>query len=941
MAMNSLGLGFVFTARDMATATMTKVEGKLKKLDTTSKDVEASFKKQAGRALGGVALAAGGALALGGAFNLAGQFGQFEQGLAKVGAITRASSSDLEQLRSAAIDAGLSTQFSPTEALQGLEELGLRGFTTGESMNALTGALDLAAGGSIGVGQAAATTAAALRVFGLDASKATESTDKLLKISNLTAIAAGDLELMLGTVARGAGATKQGFDEMLISMGLVKNTGVDASVAASAVSSALQFVASNRSKFEELGVSVTDANGNFRDFIDIVQDTNAQLSNKFPNAADKTSQALDLFGRFGVAAFQAVSSQLDSGIKDTKGNLLVGADAVAYLRNEMEGAAGTAAKFREALLDTFEGQKTLIQGSLQTLGVLAGEAFASSFKGVVSAFNQGVVTLVQVIKNTPAPIKKMLGLLFILTATIAILTGLVIAAVASFTLIKIAVVAFAGPLLAVAGTLAAVAAAGAVLTAGIKILGQAFRENIGGFGDTINKTFSKVRLFFDAVNQLTTGDGKLRGDVLTKLLDPANKSILVLVQRFQQARYRVQRFFDGIRDGYNLVMQSAGPTFAALGDAVRELFAAFGFGDKAMNRLTSSSEDYRLSGARIGMVIGELARLFVGGLTVAVRMATGAIQAMKITWAILSTIVQYTLVPAFAAFMAVLGPLLLLIANVTDAGNGQSFMWIRISHIIGAAIGLFVVYRTVMLAARIAMLAYRAAMMLAAVAQGAFSAVVSAGALAFLGPAGLVVALGAVVYGLTRWIDNLTGATDALADFFGWVTGSTKELNELDDAYRKTLKTRYKARAYDSLAEAAKDANMSTEAYASQRAKKIAGEQTAKALGLSESEIKRRLLEGEDPYKELAKKAVPPAAAADGQVAAATGEANKAKAQAQLQGDATAAALERVQGGGGKPIQLNVTTKLGDQEIANLNKLVANAEAAANFQVDALPLGDF
>ena len=90
----------------------------------------------------------------------------------------------------------------------------------------------------ISVDQSTATVSAALKAFGLEVDQAGITTDKLLRITNLTSLQAGDLQLALGTVARGASATKQSLTEMLPAMGLVKNTGVDVSVAASSVSSA-------------------------------------------------------------------------------------------------------------------------------------------------------------------------------------------------------------------------------------------------------------------------------------------------------------------------------------------------------------------------------------------------------------------------------------------------------------------------------------------------------------------------------------------------------------------------------------------------------------------------------------------------------------------------------------------------------------------------------
>jgi len=98
MALNSLGLGFIFTAKDLATGTMRKVEGRFSRLDATTSAASKSFTKNVGTMVAGLGIMTAGAIGVGTAFNLAGKYGTFEKGLAKVGAITRATESDLARL---------------------------------------------------------------------------------------------------------------------------------------------------------------------------------------------------------------------------------------------------------------------------------------------------------------------------------------------------------------------------------------------------------------------------------------------------------------------------------------------------------------------------------------------------------------------------------------------------------------------------------------------------------------------------------------------------------------------------------------------------------------------------------------------------------------------------------------------------------------------------
>ena len=85
MGLNNLGLGFVFTARDLASAKMTRLERRFTSLDDR---VTAGTNRMTGafRQLGvGLAVFTAGAVAVAGALSLANAAGRFEQGLARVG----------------------------------------------------------------------------------------------------------------------------------------------------------------------------------------------------------------------------------------------------------------------------------------------------------------------------------------------------------------------------------------------------------------------------------------------------------------------------------------------------------------------------------------------------------------------------------------------------------------------------------------------------------------------------------------------------------------------------------------------------------------------------------------------------------------------------------------------------------------------------------------
>ena len=101
-----MGLGFICTARDLASAKMVQLERRFSSLDDRVSAGTACM-SSAFRQLGvGLAVFTAGAALVAGSFALANTAGQFEQGIAAVGAVTRATTYQLRLLAMRPAEAG-------------------------------------------------------------------------------------------------------------------------------------------------------------------------------------------------------------------------------------------------------------------------------------------------------------------------------------------------------------------------------------------------------------------------------------------------------------------------------------------------------------------------------------------------------------------------------------------------------------------------------------------------------------------------------------------------------------------------------------------------------------------------------------------------------------------------------------------------------------------
>lgn len=617
-------MGLVFTAKDGASFVMGQIQQRMLDLVGHSSQTGIAIQKNFAQFSIGMAAVGAGATMVGGAIGLANIAGTFNKELTAVGALAQANAEELKLLHDAAIDAGIATQFSPTQAVGGLQELAQAGYNATEATKLLLPTLDLAAGGQLSVAQAAATMSSATKIFGLGIEEAATATDKLLRISNATSLNANDLQIALGNVSRGAITTGQSLDEMLPSIGLVKNAGVDASVASSAVSSALLMVAKNAGKFKsEFGVQVTDAAGKFRPLMSIILETEAAMKKKLPNAADRSAKAMDLFGKFGLTAFSAMSAQLTNGITGSNGQKIFGQEAVDDLRMRMATAKGAAAEFRDKLLDTFEGQKTLMKGSLQTLAIVLGEPFERALKPIVSILVDGLNKVIQAFRAMPNGMKDFIAKVVLAAGALTSLLGALVAGKAAIAMLMLGMKALGITSAAVFSTFLPMVAVLGLLVGGLYALKYAADNNIGGFGTKVQQVFKQVETVFTALGQLFS-QGGLSGDMADAFLRGDNAAVNFAVKVYVVVN-RIIGFFEGMWAGISAVFDQAQPSFEAFGNAVEQLGLSFmGIGgdiDAFQNEM--ALDDATASGQKAGATLGSVLVALVNVLTSAIEMAAG------------------------------------------------------------------------------------------------------------------------------------------------------------------------------------------------------------------------------------------------------------------------------------------------------------------------------
>ena len=337
--------------------------------------------------VGKASMVMGGALLAGVAIAVK-SFMEFDSAMSEVQASTHETTANMDLLRDAAVKAGADTAFSASEAAQGIEEMAKAGVATKDILGGgLTGALSLAAAGSLGVGDAAEIAASAMTQFKL-------SGDKLPHVADLLAAGAGkaqgsvaDMGAALNQTGLVAASTGLSIEETTGGLAAFASAGLTGSDAGTSFKSMLQRLTPQsleaKNKMAELGISAYDAQGQFIGLSKFSENLKTSMKDLTPEARNAAMGVI--FGSDAVRAANVLYEQGGAGIEDWTSKV-----------NDAGYAADTAARMQNNLAGDLEK----LGGSFDTVLIQSGSGANDVLRGLV----QGLEGLVDGIGKVPGPV---------------------------------------------------------------------------------------------------------------------------------------------------------------------------------------------------------------------------------------------------------------------------------------------------------------------------------------------------------------------------------------------------------------------------------------------------------------------------------------------------------------------------------------------------------
>lgn len=309
-------------------------------------------------------------------------FADFDASMSSVQAATMESADNMALLRDAAIDAGARTVYSATEASGAIEELAKAGVSTADILSGgLDGALDLAASGAIGVGEAAEIAATAMTQFGLGGDQVSHIADLLAAGAGKAQGGVSDLGMALKQAGLVADQTGLTIEETTAGLTAFASAGLIGSDAGTSFKAMLQRLTPQSQESEklmdQLGISAYDAQGNFIGLANFAQNLQESLRDLTPE--QRNSAMATIFGSDAVRAANVIYEQGAEGIQQWTAAV------------DDQGYAAAQAAIR---MDNLKGDIEGLSGSVETALIGIGEGadgmlryLTQAADGAVDSFN--------------------------------------------------------------------------------------------------------------------------------------------------------------------------------------------------------------------------------------------------------------------------------------------------------------------------------------------------------------------------------------------------------------------------------------------------------------------------------------------------------------------------------------------------------------------------
>lgn len=303
----------------------------------------------------------------------------FETSMSKVSALSGATGDDLATLEAKARELGASTTFSASQAADALGYMSLAGWDTEQMLAGVESVLTLAQAGEMGLAAASDLVTDYLSAFNMEASETARMVDVLAYAQANANTTVEGLGMAFKNCAANANAAGMDVETTSAAISMMANQGLKGSEAGTALNAVLRDMTAKMEDgaiaIGEQSVAVMDAEGNYRDFTDILADVQAAT-----NGMGDAEKAAALQSTFTADSIKGLNLMLNAG-----------ADEMVGFRDELYGCAGAAEETAATMTDNLGGDLAAMNSAFEELSLKIYDGLQEPLRSAVNFITGTVV----------------------------------------------------------------------------------------------------------------------------------------------------------------------------------------------------------------------------------------------------------------------------------------------------------------------------------------------------------------------------------------------------------------------------------------------------------------------------------------------------------------------------------------------------------------------
>nr|DAG79149.1 MAG TPA: minor tail protein [Caudoviricetes sp.] len=311
----------------------------------------------------------------------------FDSAMSQVAATMGTTVDKIGDVKAKAEEMGRTTKYTATEAAEGMNILAQAGLSADEQISGIGTVLNLASAGAMSLEESASYTAGAVKGFGDSMGNASYYADLMAKgatLANTDVRGLGEAFSGSAATAKNYGQAADSVTLSLLRLAEQNVTGSEASTALNRAMADLYTPTDDASKaLDQLGVSAYEANGDAKDFNDLVDELNGSLQGM--TAEQKNNALATIFTTQGLQAFNKMTASSDATVqKFWKG---------------IQDSSGSAAQQAATQLDNLKGDITLLSSATEGLELGFYNTFSGTIRGAIKGITSEVSGLAEAMES--------------------------------------------------------------------------------------------------------------------------------------------------------------------------------------------------------------------------------------------------------------------------------------------------------------------------------------------------------------------------------------------------------------------------------------------------------------------------------------------------------------------------------------------------------------